>query len=209
MGKLRRRNPPRLYRRSATRNPKTKIFLVCEGKLTEPEYFGALARHCRALIGVELILEGGVGVPLSVLRRARELLQRPRDEFGLNDEVWAVFDRDEHPGVAQAINEATTAGISVAYSNPCFELWLVLHYRDNDGPVRRDQIQRTLRDLMPGYDPNGAKRVKFAEICETVERAEHRAETMERRRIEERNLHGNPSTTVFRLTQQIRRHGQP
>jgi len=135
-------------------------------------------------------------------------MQHPEDDFGRNDQVWAVFDRDEHPEVARAINEATAAGISVGYSNPCFELWLVLHYRDHDAPVRRDQIQRVLRSLMPGYNPRGSKEITFAEICDAVEAAETRAEAMDVRRVRERNLRGNPSSTVYKLTREIRKHGK-
>ena len=48
------------------------------------------------------------------------------------DEIWCVFDIDEHPNVPQAVEEARQVGVEVAVSNPCFELWLVLHIRDRE-----------------------------------------------------------------------------
>jgi hypothetical protein len=168
-----------------------------------------MARYYRALI--DLVFERGAGVPLSVVKKAVALAHRPiatDESFYVNDQVWAVFDRNDHPNFAQAVNKAEAAGISVAYSNPCFELWVVLHYQDHDRPVRRDEIQKVLRELMRGYDPDRSKHLAFDDICGAVERAEKRAETLERRRAEERNPRGNPSTSVFRLSQEIRKYGR-
>jgi hypothetical protein len=208
MGVRSRQPPADLRRRAPRRNPKTKIIIVCEGKVTEPQYLSELARHCGALVSIDLIIKGGMGVPLSILQRAREVLVQRDDEFGQNDQVWAVFDRDEHPEVARAIHESIAAGISVGFSNPCFELWLVLHYRDFDAPVSRGEIQRTLRGLMPKYNPRGPKEIAFADICDAVETAEARAEAMEARRTNERNERGNPCSTVYKLTREIRKHGR-
>lgn len=208
MSRRSRHLPPSLGRRAASRDPKIKITLVCEGRETEPQYFSELARHFGSLLSINLVIERGAGVPLSILRKARELLGDPADDFGKSDQVWAVFDRDEHPRVSEAINSAQAAGISVAFSNPCFELWLVLHYRDFDAPTKGAQIQRLLKSLMPGYDPRGKKHVAFSDICDCVELAERRAESMETRREQERNSNGNPCSTVYKLSREIRRHGK-
>jgi len=151
-------------------------------------------------------LEGGAGVPLSVVRRGRQLLRESASEFSDRDQAWAVFDRDVHPGFEQAINEAAAGGISTAYSNPCFELWLVLHLRDHDAPAQRAQIQKTLQKLMPAYDPKGSKLADFVAIRDLVEAAERRAEVMDRRRADEGAPRGNPCSTVYKLTREIRKH---
>ena len=44
------------------------------------------------------------------------------------DEVWALLDRDEHDGIPEAIRRAVKAGVEVAFSNPAFELVLLLHF---------------------------------------------------------------------------------
>ncbi|HTS40843.1 MAG TPA: RloB family protein [Xanthobacteraceae bacterium] len=210
MSKRKHPYPPLLNRRAASRNAKIKITVICEGKVTEPEYLLSLAQHCGALLEIMLIVERGAGVPITVVRKAIELKSQLRtgNSFEENDKIWVAFDRDEHPNILRALNEAEAAGVFVAYSNPCFELWLVLHYRDHDAPATRREIQRALRNLMPGYDPNRSKQVMFDQICDAVEQAENRAETLERRRQAERSPRGNPSTTVFKLTREIRRHGK-
>jgi hypothetical protein len=200
-----RRQPQlKLSRRSAFRDPRIRISVVCEGKLTEPSYLKALARYCRTLIHVE----EAMGVPMSIANRAIALQLQNRGEatntFAKDDEFWAVFDRDEHPQFDEAINKAENAGVSVAYSNPCFELWLVLHYKNWDRPVSRGDIQRELRKLMPGYDPRKSKIVDFEAIKHAVQQAEARGSVLESNRKKEGAPRGNPSTSLFKLTSRIR-----
>jgi hypothetical protein len=167
----------------------------------EPEYFYGLARSCGALVS----FEKAAGVPLSVVSKAIDLLStiKRTTSFSRHDTVWAVFDRDEHPNFEEAINRATQSGVKIAFSNPCFELWLVLHCQDWDRPMDRHSMQRELRRLIPGYDPNGAKRVEFNLLADNIPAAIDRARTMEQRRIDERMAHGNPVTTVFYLVEHI------
>jgi hypothetical protein len=194
-----------LKRKRSSRNPKAKIIIVSEGRLTEPDYFYALARACGALVSFDVILERGAGVPLSVVEKAIETFRRSQrlTSFGRNDTIWAVFDRDEHPHFETAIERAKAAGVKPIISIPCFELWLVLHFIEWDRPIDRHAIQRRLRDLMPSYDPNGSKRADYAQLAESVSTAINRARVMERRRTEERTPLGNPLTTVFQLVEHI------
>jgi hypothetical protein len=61
---------------------------------------------------------------------------------------------------------------------------------------------------MKGYDPKGSKEVNFDDIYNSIARAEVRAVAMEARRKEERKAMGNPSTTVYKLTREIRALGK-
>jgi RloB-like protein len=208
MRKKDRRHPPSLGRRSATRDPKSRAVIVCEGLVTEPDYLSSFARECNALVSIKLVK--GAGVPMSVVQHAmveRRTILKNSDGFAKNDQVWAVFDRDEHPNFTQAINQAESAGVAVACSNPCFELWVVLHYQDHDAPIGRSEIQKKLRVLMAAYDDKGSKRIDFGQVRELVEIAEKRASVLEKNRRNEGAPGGNPSTTVFKLTQAIRKLG--
>ena len=195
-----------LRRKAPFRNPKPKILIVSEGRLTEPDYFYALARSCGALVSFEVIIERAAGVPLSVVEKAiRHLSGLGRmTNFSRHDTVWAVFDRDEHPHFDRAIGEALTAGVKVAFSNPCFELWLVLHFQDWDRPMDRHSMQHELRRLLPSFDPSGSKRADFSALSANVGLAVNRGRAMEQRRIEERTPRGNPVTTVFHLVEHMR-----
>ena len=149
-----------------------------------------------------------VGVPLTIAEKAKERVRlsprRRKQSFEANDQVWAVFDRDEHEQFDTAVHLCESLGIKVARSNPCFELWLILHERDFDSMLDRHQIQKELAKLRPEYDKSGAKEVDFYELIQRVEVAEDRAAKQLTRREEEHSPFNNPSTTVGSLTGAIR-----
>ena len=186
--------------------------LFCEGRNTEPAYFDAIRRACAsALIAVET--RPGVGVPFTIATKAVEHARalglsrrsrRKKDSFEEGDQIWAVFDRDEHPRFNEAVVFCESNGIHVGRSDPCFELWLVLHERDYDRSCDRHEIQVVLEALRPEYDPDGAKTPDCDDLITRIEEAEQRGKAQFRRREQEGDPYDNPSTTVGRLTRAIR-----
>lgn len=205
------RNKADLHRRRPIRTPKRRFIIYCEGENTEPAYFAALKRILRyGLIDIET---NPVGAPMTTAERAVERAKaeglakgskKPRDSFAEQDQVWAVFDRDEHPKFDDAIALCDSKGVKVGRSNPRFELWLILHIFLHDAPDDRHQLARRLRDLRPEYDPHGAKCCDWDVLIPNVETAEAHAEHLLARREKEGNPHGRPSTTVGQLTAAIR-----
>jgi hypothetical protein len=201
----------RLKRASAKYAPRRRFVVYCEGRNTEPAYFDALKRSfTNALIDLEVI---PTGVPMTiaehaVVRAKREGLARgsrkPRNSFELADQVWAVFDRDEHPNFSEAITLCERYGVKIGRSNPCFEIWLILHEEDYQRPDDRHQVCRHLRTLRREYDPNGDKTCDCAEMIARVEIAEQRASSQLTQRENEGAPYGRPSTTVGALTFAIR-----
>jgi RloB-like protein len=122
--------------------------------------------------------------------------------------VWAVFDRDEHPRYADAVRLCEEVGVNMGRSNPCFEVWLILHVADFDKPDDHRTVQRHLRELRSEYEPSQGKAPNCAELVARVEEAEARAETQLRRREAEGEPYGPPSTTVGHLTRAIRAAAQ-
>ena len=108
------KNPrkPDLRRTGKLREPKQRFILFCEGKNTEPEYFKALRRvYSSTLIDVKVV--PGPGVPMTITERAIKRAEseglgmkrrRKKHLYEQNDEIWAIFDRDEHPNYQDAIN---------------------------------------------------------------------------------------------------------
>ena len=197
------RRVPNLKRRGPHREPKPRFILICEGAKTEPAYFEAVRR---AFSGTLIAVEGGVGVPMTVAKKAKAEAEshKQKDSFEKGDRIWAVFDRDEHPRFEEAVAWCKQHGVGVARSDPCFELWLILHERDYDKSCSRQEAQRELKRLQPKYDKNRRKMPDCDDLVHRVEEAENRAEAQLRSREEEGAPRGNPSTTVFRLTRAIR-----
>ncbi|MDE0207121.1 MAG: RloB family protein [Candidatus Tectomicrobia bacterium] len=207
-----RRNIRKLGRSRASREPRQGFVLFCEGLNTEVEYFKAIRRiYSSTLIDWEI--HRGVGVPYTIAEKAIEKAKslgltrhsrRRKDSYEENDQVWAVFDRDDHPRFEEAVANCETANVKVAQSNPCIELWLILHEQEFHRNEHRHEMQRILAVLRPEYDPSGSKTPDCDDIVKRVEEAERRSEKLLQRRVDDGNAYGNPSTTVGRLTREIR-----
>jgi hypothetical protein len=178
--------------------------IYCEGKNTEPGYFKALERSLRsAIIDVEVqrtgapktIAEDAIARPMEE-GLARGSRKRPENSFERDDQVWAVFDRDEHEPFDEVIELCERQGVRIGRSNPCFEVWLILHEEEFERPDDRHQVCRHLRELRPEYDPYGAKTCDWQKMIGRVEAAEDRASTQLRHRVSEGTPFGPPSTTV-------------
>lgn len=114
-----------------------KMHIYCEGEKTEPNYIEKYLRknfagnRRRELIRVEPTTKN---TPLELVTEA--IAHKKRPDCPPGDQFWVVYDREsiqKYPDAThlKAIQKARAAGIDVALSNVCFELWLLLHFRDN------------------------------------------------------------------------------
>lgn len=207
MASRRRNRSRRPGRRTATREPKRRLLVVCEGERTEPDYIRGFQRHVRnATVEIEIPDERGdpkklVEIAKQRGEQARRDAQRQRDEFLAFDELWCVFDRDEHTRFNDAVSMARGNGIELAVSNPCVELWLLLHFRDSPGARHRRDMQRLLREYLRGYD----KGVEFDAVAPGIEEASTRARRLDDDAQSMGEAGRNPTTSFYRLTDSIAR----
>lgn len=205
MARFRDRDPP-IHRRPPTRHVKYRLLVVCEGKVTEPSYLKSYQHNVRnVLVHVEINKESGV--PVTVVERAialrKEAADRAkseRDDNLLFDEVWCVFDVDEHPNLTRACELATRSDVKLAISNPCFELWALLHFRDQNGFIDRAEVQRTLRSFLPRYE----KELPFSSLAQRYSEAVARAASLAAAAARDQDPGRNPTTGVHLLTERIR-----
>ena len=196
-----------LRRQRATKLPKRRFYILCEGKKTEPGYFSALQKLLPRTI-IALQIEKAAGVPLTIAKtavaRAKSIgigKKKTRNSFEKGDQVWAVFDRDEHPNYEEAIQLCAANNVGVARSNPCFEVWLILHQAEYHRPDNRHEAQAHLKAIRPDYD---GKTMDFDEILARLDIAEQRAIAQYNARLAEGEPPGPPHTTVWVLTRAIR-----
>ena len=143
-----------LKRKGETRHPLKAYLIACEGICTEPNYINGLVRFEKSN---RRIAEGTVvkiashqhSNPCGVLE---DLLGTPN--ISSYDECWIVIDRDEtelkgkgfgghsEKDFYKALDKSKKFGVEVACSNPCFELWIVLHFEFRDTACSRDDIQK-------------------------------------------------------------------
>ncbi len=132
------------------------MLIVCEGSATEPTYFNAVTKYLRL---AAVTVRGAKGsAPMTVVQDAVKAKTRREGEaqespsIAPYDQVWCVFDVDQHPKLKDAVAFAEKYQINVALSNPCFEFWLLLHFeRFAKTNQSRSQIRRELNRHIPDY----------------------------------------------------------
>lgn len=205
--------PPTIHRKSGLVQPKVEIVIACEGKVTEKHYLNSCKQEYGAGL-VQLRWLPITGIPMTVVDAAiheRETLveraRKTKDSFEVF-RVWAVFDRDDHPEVSQALARARKNGIDVAFSNPCFELWPLLHLIDYGAVHGRHKVQSMLNEVMPNFHHEKSPVVDFERIKNEFFKAYDKAEFLNNSRAAEGDPYGCPTTTVGVLVKKIIDNGR-
>ena len=189
--------------RAEKRTPRYVLRVLTEGRRTEPDYF-IVWRRRNARVHLNLADSGMT--PDALVRRAKEHLRgQPRRRADRDfDEIWCVFDTDEHENLPHAVEDAGQNGIDVAVSNPCFELWLVLHAQEQTAPIDRHGVQRLSNELGLSDGKRIADTARNT-LVEAFETAKDRAQALDQRHAgNDSPPRSNPSTDVWRLVDQLR-----
>ncbi len=110
---------------------KPRLHIFCEGKKTEPNYLkGYIEIH---FPGTKLspVKKTEKNTPLQLVDAAiYEKQHNPPD-----DVFWVVYDREGETKYsnkihAEARTKADSSGIKIAFSNVCFEVWILLHFQE-------------------------------------------------------------------------------
>ena len=145
--------PRKLTRRPPSRNPVRKIVIACEGSKTEPGYFEGIRKELRLrTLQIIILRHQGKTDPHSIIEQVIEKRQEMKQAqaWTKGDSAWAVFDGDEHMEQSyanwkSAIDRANSQDIQLAITNPCFELWYLIHFQDHYAQVSRDKVISNLR----------------------------------------------------------------
>lgn len=179
----------RLDRRHSRRTARPRLLLVFNSECTEQQYFTGLRDYLNSrAVDIQILLKPRS--PLEVVAYAN----KQKADF---DEAWCVVDVDEFD-IPTAAKAARGAGVELVVSNPCFELWLLLHHEDHRAALFGcATAEKQLRRYLPRYDKT---RLVFADFAKTVTEAIARAKALEPSGTDHSR---NPSTSVWRLVEKI------
>jgi hypothetical protein len=207
-----RRDDRPLRRRYGRRSEYQRFLIYCEGELTEVSYFKGVRRELHAAT-VSIQIGRAHGEPYRLVDEAiehqRRAPTREQDRYEAYDQVWCVFDVEAprpHPRLIDALALARRHGVHCAVSNPCFELWLMLHFKEQAGYLTTDEACRRLEACGCGYRRQ-AKQLDYQLLRDRRRVAHGRAEQLhERYRGEQSIISRNPWTSLHVLVDALFRN---
>lgn len=168
-----------------------KIALViCEGE-TEENYIHLLRQWYKSPIKIVSHIEGTKITPSLVESRIREIQISARDDV----KTFLMYDMD-----VPAINEKLQRCKAILLlSNPCFELWILLHAKEQKSPINTEKVIAELERSAPlwkNYAKSSFTETQKAFLKETTQIAVDRAKTLKELQ--------NPSTGVYKLVEVLK-----
>ncbi|MCF8363453.1 MAG: RloB family protein [Prolixibacteraceae bacterium] len=203
-------------KREITKREKRNLFRIyCEGENTEPEYFKCFPVNTETnvyAIGLGYSKTSLVKKVISLLKEDKMLVRQ--NNYDPDRQLWVVFDFDKRGDINEkqdfnnAIELANRNNVNVAYSNDCFELWLILHDKYQAAAITRFEYYQMLSDKFNcNYEKDG-KSINFAKSLYSIylsgqSRAIQNAERLLNDKADLPFADQNPCTTVFKLVQEL------
>ncbi len=196
------------YRRGGPiREPYDVVLIACEGQKTEPNYLRSL-QVAYGLSSVNLrILPPPRSDPMCIVEFVIEHLKDEEINRG-----YCVFDRDRHANFDAAMRRIRLSPLGrsgrliAVPSTPCFEIWVLLHYRYSTGAFTEasgeSACQRVIRELQQYFtDYAKGHREVYATLQPRMQQAIDNAMRLERHNTDTKNL--NPATHMHYLVRYL------
>jgi RloB-like protein len=196
-----------LRRRAGTLEQRSRFLVYAEGSVTEEIYIRG-ARADLGRVGPNIEIGSTHGEPLKLVRDAVRHQEREYSQGDAFNQVWCVFDVESpepHGSLNEAIELADRNNIRCGITNPCFELWLILHFEECHGWLTTDDACRHLEYLPCGYDKD-TKRFDYSRCRGLQQTATDRADALDAacdRSVPIRDR--NPWASVQELFRELRR----
>ena len=185
-----------LKRRPPSREALRQYLIVCEGEVTERHYFDDLRILERIPIEIRFIAGA---TPKTLVEWAVREKRACGGKDKIYEEIWVVFDVDTHPFLAEARQQANDNSIKIAISNPCFELWALLHFQDQSAYIKCAEVRDLCKKHMNRYD----KELPCSQLLPLYEEALRRAQALQKAHEANGTVGANPSTGVFDLVRSM------
>lgn len=166
-----------------TRKSKPVMLVICEGE-TEREYIELLRRHYRLPITIKTKVIGN--------RINSRLVAQYVNELGVGSKaecmVFFVYDAD----VLAVVEKIKSIDGTLLLSNPCIELWFLLHLQDHRKPIDAIEVVKKLKSSHSDWHSYGKGSLTLPQeriLIDNTALACRRGE----------NLQGNPSSDLYRF----------
>ncbi len=151
-----------LARKKSNRSRYDRVLIICEDSKTEPNYLREIVDFLK-LNSANIEVDGSCGSsPISVVKYSKKRYLEEKKKENPFDRVFCVFDKDSHSSYERALNEILNAKPKKVFqainSVPCFEYWLLLHFKFSTKPFTAigrksacDHLIQELKKEFPDY----------------------------------------------------------
>lgn len=160
-----------------TKDQHKNILIALEDKKSSRYYIRELIKD--KSVAANVVFAEHIGTdPKSVLK-AIEKFERNNPHIKY-EKAWLVIDKDSFTkdNFKGTLETARQKDICVAYSNECYELWLLLHFKDVTGFRTREQLKKELNEEFKkhfGLEYSKAEKHVYGMIIDKQEDAVNRA----------------------------------
>ena len=166
---------------------KPNFFVFCEGE-TEIAYVKFLRSLYRTPIQV-IPKKGKSNISEDYIERSQNEYVRTEQ-----DKVFLMYDLDVG-GMLEHLQKIPNAELLV--SNPCIEIWFLLHYQEQKADITSEKCVQKYQKVSKGYKKGVLSEEEKKVFVENRELAVERAKNL--------SPFQNPSTTVFKLLEELKR----
>lgn len=133
------------------------LVIFCEGKKTEPNYLEGFKSDFSIEPRAIWVKKSKHTDPKGIINEA--IAYKKENKFTESDQMWAIFDRESITKYSnsyhlEARNLAERNKVSIAFSNVCFEQWLVYHflnstrsYSSYDNLIAESDLKKKLAEI--------------------------------------------------------------
>lgn len=161
------------------------FFIFCEGE-TEEQYISFLRANYRLPIVIDAKIAGNRITSGYIRNYKNGRVTHPKDR------TYLVYDLDV-PEMLKKLE--SIPGTILLSSNPCFELWYLLHYQDHKAEISSDECNKKICSHHKGYKKGIFDLKLRKKISEKQPIAVIRASKLVK--------HKNPSTQVYLLIKDL------
>ncbi len=184
-----------------TKSISKRVLIACEDTKSSKFYFTKMIKDYGLRGKVTFAKNIGTN-PMKVLEAIKVHLSKDSNF----DEKWIVIDKDSFSKAdfKGTIESARALNINVAYANEAYELWVLLHFKEQKAHINRHQLNKELKALVD-YEKNN----EF--IYEIIKSKQNEAIKRSKNLIKyfidingcSNPFNDNPSNTIYKLVESL------
>lgn len=198
------------------KDPLPDVLIITEGEKTEPSYFNDVKNYIKTtgVVGkkitrlLQITDNGRKTSPRKIFEAAK------KEQNGGIPYVFIVIDDDDRKEslevlqecrYPQTTDEVSKDKINCIYSNPCFEYWALLHFKNSDKVYASSELSEILSECMPSYNKRN-KVFTYNVMQKTEDSAAKNAAKIRQNHQSTGKVWERPSTNVDVLLAFIRKY---